>query len=437
MSNKNIWSIVAIICVALIAVGLFLRPVGHKEEMEKTGIFDGGLVSIERKPEVGFKAPELSLEEVLQSPEDIEVNWETLRGKVVVLEFWGTWCGACIVAIPHLNELAKQFQDKPVQFISITYEDKATVLPFLRKKPMHAWIGLDTNRSMVESYGVKGWPHTVIVNKKGIISAIGHPAELTAAMLEDALAGKDISISSSPNRGTTDFLQEADPSIAAFIMTPGIDRRGETPPLFRVLIRQPEFTNNSGWNASGGRFTGRNITFIEMVSSVLGINSSRIVCAATLSDSRYDVVINLPHGKEGLMKTFFQHALEATFDLDITKELQEIPTYVISKSQAVPISMQKSEISGGMSSKAGKVCVAGQPINVLCNYLESYLHKAIIDKTQLEGNYDFELTWDAEDPMSIIESIRNQLGLEVTEGMEVVEMTILEQNLNEEKNHLH
>ena len=437
MSKKYIWPIVAIICAALIAVGLFLKPVGHNEEMEKTSIFDGGLVSLERKPEVGFKAPELSLEKVLQSPEDIEVNWETLRGKVVVLEFWGTWCGACIVSIPHLNELAKQFQDNPVQFISITDEDKATVLPFLRKKPMHAWIGLDTDRSMVESYSVKEWPHTVIVNKEGIILAITHPAELTVEMLEDALAGKDISTASSPSKGTADFLQEADPSIAAFIMTPGIDRRGEAPPLFRVLIRQPEFTNNSGWIASGGKFIGRNITFTEMVSSVLGINSSRIVCPTTLSDSSYDVVINMPHGKEGLMKIFFQHALESTFDLDITKDLQEIPAYMISKSQEIPISMQKSDISGGMSNKPGKVSVSGQPISVLCNYLESYLHKPIIDKTQLEGNYDFELTWNAENPMSIIESIRKQLGLEVTEGMKLVEMTILDNNSNKEKYHLH
>jgi uncharacterized protein (TIGR03435 family) len=428
MSKKYIWPIVAIICAALIALGLFLKHRGHDVELGKTGILNRGLLSIERKPEVGFKAPELSLEKVIQAPKNMKVSWEALRGKVVVLEFWGTWCGACIISIPHLNELAKQFQDKPVQFISITYEDQATVLSFLRKKPIHAWIGLDTNRSMVESYNVKGWPHTVIVNKDGIISAITHPAELTAEMLEDALAGKNISIASSPSKGTTDSLEEADPSIAAFMMTPGIDRRNETPPLFRVLIRHPEFTNNSGWIASGGSFTGRNITFTKMVSSVLGINSLRIVCPASLSDSSYDIVINMPHGKEELMKTFFKHALESTFDLDISTDLQEIPAYTISKSQGIPISMKKSEISGGMSNKPGKVSFFGQPISVFCNYLESYLHKPVIDETQLEGIYDFELTWNAENPISIIESIRKQLGLEVTEGPKLVEMTVLEKN---------
>jgi uncharacterized protein (TIGR03435 family) len=425
MSKKNIWAIVAIICVASIAVGLFLRPVGHKEEMEKTGIFDGGLVSIKRKPEIGFKAPELSLEEVLQSPEDIEVNWETLRGKVVVLEFWGTWCGACIVAIPHLNELAKQFQDKPVQFISITYEDKATVLPFLRKKPIHTWIGLDTDRSMVESYGVKGWPHTVIVNKKGIISAISHPAKLTAAMLEDILAGKDISITSSPSKGTADFLQEADPSIAAFIITPGIDRRGEPTPTFRVLIRPPEFDNNSGWASSDGKLTGRNMKFTNIVSYIFGINSSRIVCPRSLSDSCYDIVINIPHEKRESAKSLLQQVLELVFDVTFSKEKRAMPVYVINKATDDLPNVHESDLAGGMHSSHGKIAVSGQPISTLCNYLESNLHRPVVDETDLRKKYDFKLTWDANDSNSIISAIRNQINLEVKEDTRNIEMTVV------------
>src|SRR5213593_205424 len=146
------------------------------------------------EPSVGAKAPPLQLEKVLQAPAGARASWDALKGKVVVLEFWATWCGPCIAAIPHLNELADKLKDQPIQFIAITDQDEKVVAPFLRKKPMHAWIGLDTDKSMFEDYGVTSIPHTVIVDQKGIIAAITHPTYLTEEHLKDLLAGKKIAL---------------------------------------------------------------------------------------------------------------------------------------------------------------------------------------------------------------------------------------------------
>lgn len=73
---------------------------------------------------VGGPAPELELLKLLQAPEGIKIDSNSLKGKVVVLEFWATWCAPCIVAMPHLNELADKFKDRPVRFISITAPPK-------------------------------------------------------------------------------------------------------------------------------------------------------------------------------------------------------------------------------------------------------------------------------------------------------------------------
>src|ERR1043166_3171637 len=142
----------------------------------------------------GEEAPPLGLESVLQAPGVSQPSWTSLKGKVVVLEFWATWCGPCIAAIPHLNELADKFKDQPIQFIAITDQDKKVVGPFLRKKPMHAWIGLDTDKSMFKDYRVTGIPHTVVVDPKGIIAAITYPTFLTEQHLKDVLAGKKIAL---------------------------------------------------------------------------------------------------------------------------------------------------------------------------------------------------------------------------------------------------
>ncbi len=103
------------------------------------------------EPKVGEKPPPLGLERLLEAPAGAKANWAALKGKVVVLEFWATWCGPCVAAIPHLNELADQFKGKPVQFIAITDEDEKTIGSFLKKKPIRARVGLDTDKSMFKA----------------------------------------------------------------------------------------------------------------------------------------------------------------------------------------------------------------------------------------------------------------------------------------------
>ena len=71
------------------------------------------------QPKADEPAPPLSVERLLNAPDDASAEWGALKGKVVVVEFWATWCAPCIASIPHLNELAEQFRDEDVVFISL------------------------------------------------------------------------------------------------------------------------------------------------------------------------------------------------------------------------------------------------------------------------------------------------------------------------------
>ena len=119
---------------------------------------------------IGAPAPPLNLAKVLQATNATEATWDNLRGKVVVLDFWATWCGPCVAAIPHWNDLAKQFHDKPVVFLAISNEDEPLVTAFLKRKPIQTWVGLEGNlQSTRDRYGIWGIPTTVIVNQDGQI----------------------------------------------------------------------------------------------------------------------------------------------------------------------------------------------------------------------------------------------------------------------------
>ena len=57
---------------------------------------------------------------------------------------------------------------------------------------MKSWIGLDTDRSVFEAYGVRGIPRTFLINQEGIIAASLHPAGLSSDMIEKVIAGEKI-----------------------------------------------------------------------------------------------------------------------------------------------------------------------------------------------------------------------------------------------------
>jgi len=148
--------------------------------------------------EVGTKAPPIDLQQILQAPPGATATLENLRGKVVVIEFWATWCVHCIEAIPHFNELADSMKDDAVVFIAVTNEGAEKVVPFLKKTPIHGWVGLNTTGSMLNSYGINdesGWPLTVVIRPDGTVDARLRPFPtiafpLTKHNLQNLIDGK-------------------------------------------------------------------------------------------------------------------------------------------------------------------------------------------------------------------------------------------------------
>ncbi|MCX5795070.1 MAG: TlpA disulfide reductase family protein [Elusimicrobia bacterium] len=133
-------------------------------------------------------APAVKLR-LLQAPLAELDGWSGLRGKLVVVEFWATWCDSCVEEQPHLNALAEKFQGRPVQFLSVTADSESEVRKFLKTHRLAGWIGLDLDGAASEAFGVHGLPHTVILNAQGEVLGETYPELLTAERLEAMLAG--------------------------------------------------------------------------------------------------------------------------------------------------------------------------------------------------------------------------------------------------------
>ena len=145
---------------------------------------------------VGDPAPATRPETMLQG----EAVKDFQKGEVYVFECWASWCGPCIAAIPHLNELHKQMGKKGVVITGVNvWESERDAASAERAKDflkaqgekMSYRVALGGKafiKDWLEAAEVNGIPHAFVV-ADGKIAWTGHPAQLTAEMLGDILTG--------------------------------------------------------------------------------------------------------------------------------------------------------------------------------------------------------------------------------------------------------
>ena len=377
-------------------------------------------------PKIGDAPPAFGLEKALQAPDGKKVEWAALKGKVVVLEFWATWCGPCVAAIPHLNELADKFKDQPVQFIAVTDEDEKVIVPFLKRKPIHAWIGLDTDKSMLKAYGISGIPHTVIVDKKGKIAAITHPTSVTEETLKQALAGRKLSLAQPTGTRRSGGIRPGE--------VPYGESQGQ-PSLFQVVIR-PSATNEndgSGMASGNGGLTITRSSVFGCLSSCYDMNPVRILTNSVMPDGKFDFVVKTPDTTGNSARRWLRQAVETAFGLHAKRETRDLPVYILSAPKPDDPRLTVTVSTGGSSSRSGPggMQAVNQGVSSLAWYLEAKLGKPVLDETALTNHYDFELKWEEqpdEKPSAdtIVQAVRKHLGLELTTATRPVEVVVVE-----------
>ncbi len=109
-------------------------------------------------------APEFTL----TTFEDQQIKLSDLRGKVVMINFWASWCGPCRYEAPELQKTWEQYKDRGVVFLGIAYTDtERNAKAFLKEFGITYTNGLDLGTRISAKYRIQGVPETYFVGKDG------------------------------------------------------------------------------------------------------------------------------------------------------------------------------------------------------------------------------------------------------------------------------
>jgi peroxiredoxin len=153
----------------------------HFLNAHRTVPADGRVANIARHP----LAPEFSLPGLTGQM----LNLSAYRGKIVLLDFWATWCGPCLEEIPHFVELQNKYGDRGLQVIGISMDDgPAPVRDFYQRFHMNYPVAMGNAKTGELYGGVLGLPIAFLIDRDGRIEA-KHIGATDASVFEREIQG--------------------------------------------------------------------------------------------------------------------------------------------------------------------------------------------------------------------------------------------------------
>ncbi len=185
-SNKSLWVMLALIVIILLVI-LLLPGCGNRNSKQDAGN--------DTETTTLVKAGDMVPDVTVTMFDGSKVSLEQLRGKVVLLNFWATWCPPCREELTHVQtEIIDRFAGRPFVFLPVSRgEERETVAAFREKTGYDFPMGLDSTRMVYDRFASNYIPRNFLIGPDGkvLLASVGYDEEEFQELIrsiEEALA---------------------------------------------------------------------------------------------------------------------------------------------------------------------------------------------------------------------------------------------------------
>ncbi len=147
------------------------------------------LISAPARAEVKAGQPAADFDAVTFAGQPLKLS--SLRGKVVLLDFWASWCEPCKKELPLLDRMAPRLRAKGIEIVAVNIDDdKSKAIDFVRTHNLHLTAVSDAQKRIVATWEPPKMPSSYVVDRKGVVRAVhggfepGDEAKLEAELAE-------------------------------------------------------------------------------------------------------------------------------------------------------------------------------------------------------------------------------------------------------------
>jgi thiol-disulfide isomerase/thioredoxin len=366
-------------------------------------------INVTANPLINQLCPAFSFDTLLNYKND-KLSLEELKGKFVIVDFWGTFCVPCIKAFPKLEKLQKQFPDS-LQILLVATDGYAKAKQFYdtRKKANNAmYFPCAINKSMTKYFQIREVSTYVWIDDKGFVRAITDESQLTEQKISDFINGKMGTVREKEKRvlidykkSLTEIVKEIDSNsvIISSVLTRYVKGLG-------ALTAWPGKGTNAKHKFIAINMGIKNLYQIAYGDTLEAVPSARVVIESAhpekfirpkdadeewIVSNAFCYEINVPHvGKDSILK-LIRGDLQRMFGYNACLE-NRVKKCLVLKAEKDFRFLQDTTITPKISYNTGGIIVTNHPFKQLLSMLQYYIRDyVILDETGLNGKVDITI----------------------------------------------